>query len=121
MKPSIWTPRSLRDKIKELNIEILHLDEVTILKGGSFRLKGRVVTSDFVGGDTGGESYAFFHLLLSINLSELNERRLIKYGPRRKGGTSASSSLSPNSQSSATEAPAVVLAINLSRTAKEKR
>lgn len=79
------------------------------------------MTSDFVGGDTGGESYAFFHLLLSINFSELNKRELIKNGLVRKGGTSASISLSPNSQSSAMLAPAVALAINLSRTAKEKR
>mgnify|MGYP003580570780 CR=1 FL=1 len=68
---------------------MVHLDEVTFLKVGGFGLKGRVVTSDFVGRDTGGESYALFHLLLSINFSKFSFEFLItELTEFSNGGTS---------------------------------
>lgn len=54
-----------------MNYERIHFNEVTVLKSDGFRLKGREMSADFVNGDTGGESYAFFHLLLSIDFSNL--------------------------------------------------
>jgi len=47
----------------------VNLDEVTCLKFNGFRSEGREMSADFVGGDTGGESNTFLHLLLAIDLS----------------------------------------------------
>ena len=51
----------------------LHFYKVAFFKSGLFRSEWGEVTTDFVNGDTGGESYAFFHLLLGIDLSTLKK------------------------------------------------
>lgn len=52
----------------------LHFYEVAFFKSGLFRSEWGEVATDFVDGETGGESNTLFHLLLGIDLSTLKKR-----------------------------------------------